>query len=94
MAITQAICDSFKTQLEKGVHDFVVLTGTNTVASVGAAGSTRMDLTERRLLSIQALLLMAAQMPMQGMYSICLGLLQRETMAPISAMLLVPPQLN
>lgn len=40
MAITQAICDSFKTQLLKGVHNFTVLTGTNTVTSVAAAGGT------------------------------------------------------
>lgn len=40
MAITQAVCDSFKTQLLKGVHNFVVLTGTNTVSSIAAAGGT------------------------------------------------------
>lgn len=40
MAITQAVCDSFKTQLLKGVHDFVVLTGTNTISSVAAATGT------------------------------------------------------
>ena len=40
MAITQAVCDSFKTQLLKGVHDFAVLTGTNTIASVAAATGT------------------------------------------------------
>jgi hypothetical protein len=40
MAITQAICDSFKTQLLQGKHDFTVLTGTNTVTSVAAAGGT------------------------------------------------------
>src|SRR6266704_332001 len=40
MAITQALCDSFKTQLLKGMHNFTVLTGTNTVSSVAAAGGT------------------------------------------------------
>lgn len=40
MAITAAVCDSFKTQLLQGVHDFTVLTGTNTVSSVAAAGGT------------------------------------------------------
>lgn len=40
MAITQAICNSFKSQLLKGVHSFTVLTGTNTVSSVAAAGGT------------------------------------------------------
>ncbi len=40
MAITQAVCDSFKTQLLKGMHNFTVLTGTNTVSSVAAAGGT------------------------------------------------------
>lgn len=40
MAITQAICDSFKTQLLQGKHNFTVLTGTNTVSSVAAAGGT------------------------------------------------------
>jgi hypothetical protein len=40
MAISQAICNSFKTQLLQGMHDFTVLTGTNTVASVAAAGGT------------------------------------------------------
>ncbi len=40
MAITQAICDSFKTQLLQGRHNFTVLTGTNTVSSVAAAGGT------------------------------------------------------
>lgn len=40
MAITQAICNSFKTQLLQGVHNFTVLTGTNTVSSVAAAGGT------------------------------------------------------
>ena len=38
MAISQAVCNSFKTQLLQGMHDFTVLTGTNTVASVAAAG--------------------------------------------------------
>jgi hypothetical protein len=40
MAITQAICDSFKTQLLQGKHNFTVLTGTNTVTSVAASGGT------------------------------------------------------
>lgn len=40
MAITQAICDSFKTQLLQGMHSFTDLTGTNTVSSVAAAGGT------------------------------------------------------
>ena len=40
MAISQAICNSFKTQLLQGMHNFTVLTGTNTVASVAAAGGT------------------------------------------------------
>jgi len=40
MAITQAIADSFKTQLLQGRHNFTVLTGTNTVSSVAAAGGT------------------------------------------------------
>ena len=40
MAITQAICDSFKTQLLQGKHNFTVLTGTNTVSSVAAATGT------------------------------------------------------
>lgn len=40
MAITQAVCNSFKTQLLQGMHDFTVLTGTNTVSSVAAAGGT------------------------------------------------------
>ena len=40
MAITQAICNSYKTQLLQGVHNFTVLTGTNTVSSVAAAGGT------------------------------------------------------
>lgn len=40
MAITQAICNSFKTQLLSGAHSFVVLTATNTVSSVAAAGGT------------------------------------------------------
>lgn len=40
MAITQAVCNSFKTQLLQGMHNFTVLTGTNTVASVAAAGGT------------------------------------------------------
>src|SRR5271166_3940598 len=40
MAITQAVCNSFKTQLLQGVHDFTVLTGTNTVSSVAAASGT------------------------------------------------------
>lgn len=38
MAITQAVCNSFKTQLLQGAHNFTVLTGTNTVSSVAAAG--------------------------------------------------------
>src|ERR1700722_3384038 len=38
MAITQAICNSFKTQLLQGIHSFALLTGTNTVTSVAAAG--------------------------------------------------------
>jgi hypothetical protein len=40
MAITQAVCRSFKTQLLQGVHNFTVLTGTNTISSVAAAGGT------------------------------------------------------
>lgn len=40
MAISQAVCNSFKTQLLQGMHNFTVLTGTNTVASVAAAGGT------------------------------------------------------
>ena len=40
MAITQAVCDSFKTQLLQGKHNFTVLTSTNTVASVAAATGT------------------------------------------------------
>lgn len=40
MAITQAVCNSFKTQGLQGRHDFTVLTGTNTVSSVAAAGGT------------------------------------------------------
>lgn len=40
MAITQAICNSFKTQLLQGVHNFTVLTATNTVSSVAAATGT------------------------------------------------------
>lgn len=40
MAITQAVCNSFKTQLLQGIHDFTVLTATNTVSSVAAAGGT------------------------------------------------------
>lgn len=40
MAITQAICDSYKTQLLQGRHDLTVLTGTNTVSSVAAASGT------------------------------------------------------
>jgi hypothetical protein len=40
MAITQAICDSYKTQLLQGMHNLTVLTGTNTVSSVAAAGGT------------------------------------------------------
>lgn len=40
MAITQAVCDSFKVQLFQGKHNFTVLTGTNTVSSVAAAGGT------------------------------------------------------
>jgi hypothetical protein len=37
MAITQAVCSSFKTQLLQGMHNFTLLTGTNTVTSVNAA---------------------------------------------------------
>jgi len=40
MAITQAVCNSFKRQALQGKHNFTVLTGTNTVASVAAAGGT------------------------------------------------------
>lgn len=40
MAITQAICDSYKTQLLQGMHTLTKLTGTNTVSSVAAAGGT------------------------------------------------------
>jgi hypothetical protein len=40
MAITQAICDSYKVQLLQGMHNLTVLTGTNTVSSVAAAGGT------------------------------------------------------
>lgn len=40
MAITQAVCNSFKTQLLQGAHNFTVLTGTNTVSSVAAASGT------------------------------------------------------
>lgn len=40
MAITQAVCNSFKRQLLQGMHNFTVLTGTNTVSSVAAAGGT------------------------------------------------------
>lgn len=40
MAITQAVADSFKTQLLSGCHSFVLLTGTNTVTSVAAASGT------------------------------------------------------
>lgn len=40
MAITQAVCNSFKTQVLQGCHNFTVLTGTNTVSSVAAAGGT------------------------------------------------------
>lgn len=40
MAITQAICDSYKTQLLQGRHNLTVLTGTNTVSSVAAASGT------------------------------------------------------
>src|SRR5271170_3931851 len=40
MAISQAVCNSFKTQLLQGMHNFTVLTGTNTVSSVAAAGGT------------------------------------------------------
>lgn len=40
MAITQAVCDSFKVQLLQGKHNLTVLTGTNTVSSVAAAGGT------------------------------------------------------
>jgi len=38
MAISQAICNSFKVQLLQGMHNFTVLTSTNTVSSVAAAG--------------------------------------------------------
>lgn len=40
MAITQAVANSFKTQLLNSAHSFVGLTGTNTVASVAAASGT------------------------------------------------------
>ena len=40
MAITQAICDTFKRGLLQGQHNLTVLTGTNTVSSVAAAGGT------------------------------------------------------
>jgi hypothetical protein len=40
MAITQAVCNSFKRQVLQGIHNFTVLTGTNTVSSVAAAGGT------------------------------------------------------
>lgn len=40
MAITQAICDSFKVQLLQAMHNFTVLTGTNTISSVAAATGT------------------------------------------------------
>src|SRR5271166_6943652 len=40
MAITQAVCNSFKVQLLQGMHNFTLLTGTNTVTSVAAAGGT------------------------------------------------------
>ena len=40
MAPTQAVCNSFKTGVLKGMHKFAVLTGTNTVSSVAAAGGT------------------------------------------------------
>src|ERR1035438_4190559 len=40
MAIVQAIANSFKVQLLSGMHSLVVLTGTNTVSSVAAAGGT------------------------------------------------------
>jgi hypothetical protein len=40
MAIVQAITDSFKVGLLQGDHNFTVLTGTNTIASVAAAGGT------------------------------------------------------
>lgn len=40
MAITQAVCNSFKTEALQGRHNFTVLTGTNTVASVANAGGT------------------------------------------------------
>lgn len=39
-AITQAICNSYKQQLMQGCHNLTVLTGTNTVSSVAAAGGT------------------------------------------------------
>jgi hypothetical protein len=41
MAITQAVCGSFKQQILQGAHNFSVLTGTNTVSSVAAAGGTQ-----------------------------------------------------
>ncbi len=37
-AITQAICNSYKQQILQGMHNLTVLTGTNTVSSVAAAG--------------------------------------------------------
>jgi hypothetical protein len=40
LAITQAVADSFKTQLLSSAHSFVNLTGTNTIASVAAASGT------------------------------------------------------
>ena len=40
MAISQAVCNSFKTQLLQGMHNFTVLTGTNTVSSVAAASGS------------------------------------------------------
>ncbi len=40
MAITQAICNSYKNQILQGVHNLNVFTGTNTVSSVAAAGGT------------------------------------------------------
>lgn len=40
MALTQAVCGSFKQQLLQGRHNFTVLTATNTVSSVAAATGT------------------------------------------------------
>src|SRR6185437_2808089 len=38
MAITQAICNSYKRQILQAMHNLTVLTATNTVTSVAAAG--------------------------------------------------------